>query len=214
MQRPWGRWQFGKMKAHTEPVCQGQKRWCQVIVRNKGASMLLLKLQVTESPFCTLWKSCTLLICLEKHPVNWKEFPPFPSLDGVLAPVFLNITWHHLFCPRHTGSVWALIFPNCHPPQDLCTVYSCCLENPCSLLVSRLVFFEVPVSVLPVGSLDKKNNLYQLSTFNVICLFYNMCPIGYVVLLYLFDHILWLWLVSRDSCFSAACTLNISWNMV
>ena len=109
------------------------------------------------------------------------------------APVFLNITWHHLFCPRHTGSVWALIFPNCHPPQDLCTVYSCCLENTCSLLASCLVFFEVPVSVLPVGSLDKKNNLYQLSAFNVIYLFYNMCPIGYVVLLFLFDHILCPW---------------------
>ena len=26
------------------------------------------------------------------------------------APVFLNITWHHLSCPWHMGSVWALIF--------------------------------------------------------------------------------------------------------
>ena len=109
------------------------------------------------------------------------------------APLFPTITWHHLFCPWHTGSVWALIFQNYHLPQGLCIVYSCCLENTCSLLASCLVFFEVPVSVLPLGSLDKKNNLYQLSAFNVIYLFYNMCSIGYVVLLFLFDHILCPW---------------------
>ena len=109
------------------------------------------------------------------------------------APLFPTITWHHLFCPWHTGSVWALIFQNYHLPQGLCIVYSCCLESTCSLLASCLVFFGIPISVLPVGSLDKKNNLYQLSPFNVIYLLYNMCSIGYVVLLFLFDHILCPW---------------------
>ena len=89
--------------------------------------------------------------------------------------------------------MWALIFPNYHLPQGLCTVYFCYLENTCSLLASCLVFFGIPISVLPVGSLDKKNNLYQLSAFNVIYLLYNICSIGYVVLLFLFDHILCPW---------------------
>ena len=84
--------------------------------------------------------------------------------SSMKAPLFLTITWHHLSCPWHTGSVWALIFQNYHLPQGLCIVYSCCLENTCSLLASCLVFFEVPVNVLPVGKSWQKIE-QPLSTF-------------------------------------------------
>ena len=108
---------------------QGQERWCQVLLRSKVACVLLLKLQVTEIPFCTLWKSCTLLICLEKHPVNWKEFPPFPSLDGVLAPVWLVTLEHMGPCSPALSTALGLWGRSTHTHRVSSWVWSPCLSH-------------------------------------------------------------------------------------
>ena len=100
-----------------------------MIVRNKGASMLLLKLQVTESPFCTLWKSCTLLICLEKHPVNWKEFPPQFLLLMEFWPLRDKSPWNTwVWVPL----LWALLSvyeAGTHTHQVSSWVWSPCLSH-------------------------------------------------------------------------------------
>ena len=87
-------------------------------------------------------------------------------------------------------------------------------KNTFSLLASHLVSLRCLLECCLLEVLTKRTtsiNFLHLMWFTFL---YNLCSIGYVVLLYLFDHILCPWLVCIDSCFSSAWTLNISWNMV
>ena len=91
-----------------------------------GACMLLLKLQATECPFCTPWKSCTLLIWLEKHPLNWKEFPPQSLLLMEFWPLCDMSPWNTWV---QVLLLWALllVYEACAPTHHV----SSCVWSPC-----------------------------------------------------------------------------------
>ena len=134
-----------------------------MILGNTGACMLLLKFQVTESPFCTLWKSCALFIWLEKHPVNWKELPPQSLLLMEFWPLCDTSPWNT--CVQ-VALLWALLLvyeAGEHTHQVSSLVWSPCLSHSLFRLwvhttqLSRSsIFSKKNLGILPQYCYDKR----------------------------------------------------------
>ena len=145
-----------------------------MILRNTGACVVLLKLQVRESPFCTLWKSCTLLIWLEKHPVNWKEFPPQSLLLMEFWPLCDKSPWN---TPVQVSLLWALLLVDeagAHTHQVSSWVWFSCLSHSLFRLwldttqLSRWsIFSKKNLGILPQYCYGKRTNKLGVPYWNV-----------------------------------------------